>query len=138
MINFSKVALEKIAKKYDLADVYLFGSRISGFSRKDSDLDIAVRFNDGLPGVEKRAKLYGDIFSDLSVCFAEMEVDLVFIDEVPLHLQFKVINSGQLIYANNTEDAMNFQEKTANYYNDYRYFIDEYFKGILEAPIHAK
>ncbi len=131
MIKFNEKKLKKAAKKYDLADIYLFGSRISGFAREDSDLDVGIRFAKGLPE-EHRGKLYGDIFSDLLPCFGREKIDLVFIDEVLLHFQFKIINDGQLIYSKNIEDSMNFQEKIANYYRDYKYFIDEYFNGVLE------
>lgn len=132
MIKFNEEKLKELAKKYDLVDIYLFGSQISGFAREDSDLDIGVRFESGLPKEEERGKLYGNIFSDLSLCFDKIKIDLVFIDEVLLHFQFKIINDGQLIYSKNTENSMNFQEKIANYYRDYEYFIDEYFKGVLE------
>lgn len=132
MIKFNVKKIKDVAKKYDLADVYLFGSRISGFDREDSDLDVAVRFENGLPKEEDRGKLYGDIFSDLSPYFDKIKIDLVFIDEVLLHFQFRIINNGELIYSKNMENSMNFQEKIANYYRDYEYFIDEYFKGVLE------
>lgn len=132
MINFDEIKIKNIAKKYGLADVYIFGSKISGFAREDSDLDVGTRFKNGLPKEQERGKLYGDIFSDLSLCFKNEKVDLVFIDEVLPHFQFKIINDGQLIYSENIKDSMNFQEKIANYYRDYKYFIDEYFKGVLE------
>lgn len=132
MIKFNEEKLKEVAKKYDLADIYLFGSRISGFAREESDLDVGIRFTKGLPKAEERGRLYGDIFSDLLPCFDKLKIDLVFIDEVLLHFQFKIINDGQLIYSKNIKNSMNFQEKTANYYRDYKYFIDEYFKGVLE------
>ena len=134
MIEFNEKKLKSAAKKYDLADIYLFGSRISGFAREESDLDIGVRFAKGLPEEGQRGKLYGNIFSDLLQCFDKVKIDLVFVDEVLLHFQFKIINGGQLIYSKNMENSMNFQEKTANYYRDCKYFIDEYFKGVLEFP----
>ena len=91
MIEFNEKKLKSAAKKYDLADIYLFGSRISGFAREESDLDIGVRFAKGLPEEERRGKLYGDIFSDLLQCFDKVKIDLVFVDEVLLHFQFKII-----------------------------------------------
>lgn len=132
MIKFNEEKLKEVAEKYGLADVYLFGSQISGFVREDSDLDVAVRFENGLPKEEERGKLYGNIFSDLSFCFDNYKIDLVFADEVLLHFQFKIINDGQLIYSVDMEKSLNFQEKVFNYYRDYKYFIDEYFKGVLE------
>jgi predicted nucleotidyltransferase len=135
MIKFSEAKIKEIAGKYGLADVYVFGSKITGFQREDSDVDIGVRFKNGLPEAEKRGKIYGDIFSDLSFCFKGEKLDLVFIDEVPLHFQFKIINEGKIIYSADMNSSADFVEKTAVYYNDYKYFIDEYFQGILEMPV---
>jgi predicted nucleotidyltransferase len=135
MIKFSKIELNKTAKNYQLADIYFFGSQISGFKREDSDLDIGVRFKNGLPKENERGKIYGNIFSDLNLCFKNQKIDLVFIEEVPLHFQFKIINEGVLMYSENFKNSANFQEKTANYYCDYKYFIDEYFKGVLESAV---
>ena len=130
-----KGKIKQVAEKYSLADVYLFGSQISGFAREDSDIDIAVRFEGGLPDASIRGKLYGNIFSDLLLCFGGAKIDLIFLDEAPLHFQFKVINEGKLVYYEDFENSMNFQEKTANFYRDYKYFINEYLKGIIEMPI---
>lgn len=132
-MKFLKTKLNQIAKEYQLADIYLFGSQISGFQREESDFDIAVRFEKGLPKKEKRGKVYGNLFSDLNLCFKNQKIDLVFIQEVPLHFQFKIIDNGELIYSKNLEDSFNFQEKIINYYRDYKYFIDEFFQGILEV-----
>ncbi len=132
-MKFLKTKLNQIAKEYQLVDIYLFGSQISGFQREESDFDIAVRFEKGLPKKEKRGKVYGNLFSDLNLCFKNQKIDLVFIQEVPLHFQFKIIDNGELIYSKNLEDSFNFQEKIINYYRDYKYFIDEFFQGILEV-----
>jgi len=125
--------LNKIAKKYKIADIYFFGSRVEGFEREDSDFDIAIRFErDKMPKIKERMKVYGNLFADLTSCLKE-KVDLVFIEEVPLHFQFKIINNGKLIYSNNFIDSANFQEKTVINYLDYKYFIDDFFQGILET-----
>ncbi|PIP31972.1 hypothetical protein COX24_00665 [bacterium (Candidatus Gribaldobacteria) CG23_combo_of_CG06-09_8_20_14_all_37_87_8] len=130
-MEFSQGKLKKIVKKYQLLEVYLFGSKISGFSREDSDLDVAVRFQRGLPLIEKRAKVYGNLFSDLSSCFSEQKIDLVFIEEVPLHFQFKIVAQGELIFTTNQDNSFSFREKVVNLYRDYKYFIDEFFEGTL-------
>jgi len=39
---------------------------------------------------EKREKIYGDLFSDLSLIFKNKKVDLVFLKEVPLHFKFRI------------------------------------------------
>jgi len=135
MIKFSKIKLKEIAKKYKIADIYFFGSRPLELERPESDFDIGVRLKQGLPKPEKRWGIYGDLFSDLQFCFKGKKIDLVFLEEVPLHFQFKIVTEGELIYSENLEDSYNFQEKVINFYRDYKFFIDEYFQGILEVPI---
>lgn len=135
MRKFFKRKLNEIAKSYQIADIYLFGSQILGFQHPESDFDIGVRFKKGLPEPERRGKIYGNLFSDLQSCFKEKKIDLVFIEEVPLHFQFKIVTEGKLIYSHNLNETHNFKEKIINFYRDYKYFIDEYFEGILEAPI---
>ena len=134
----SKKQLEQlgdIAKKYRIADVYIFGSRIEGFARKDSDLDIGVRFIDGLPNGGAVGKIYGNLASEIQSLFRGYSIDLVLIDEAKLHFQYKVIAKGKLIFSADYENSCNFAESIANRYRDYKYFIDDFFEGIRIAPI---
>lgn len=134
-IKFSKTALVAAAERYQLADIYLFGSNVTGFQREESDFDIGVRFKNGLPNPKERSRIYGDLFSDFSSIFRGEKIDLTFIEEVPLHFQFKIVTEGKLIYAKAMDEALNFLENIANRYRDYKYFIDEYFQGVLARKI---
>ncbi len=135
---FDKKRLEQlggIAKKYRIVDVYIFGSRIDGFAREDSDLDIGVRFTNGLPGGGAIGKIYGNLASEIQSLIKKYKIDLVLIDEAPLHFQYKIITKGKLIFSDDIEDSYNFVESVANKYRDYKYFIDDFFEGIRVAPI---
>ena len=136
-IKFSDKKLKEIAENYGLIEVYLFGSKITGFEREGSDLDVAVRFEDGLPAIAQRGKVYGDIFADLSSIFQGEKIDLSFIEEAPLHLQFKIVSEGEMIYSKEKNQSLNFLEKIVNQYRDYKFFIDEYFQGVLARKIWA-
>lgn len=134
-VKFSNKKLKEIAQRYNLAEVYFFGSKITGFARKDSDLDVAVRFQKGLPPEAERGKIYGNIFADLGPVFKGEKIDLTFIEEALLHLQFKIVCEGELIFAKEKIQAFNFLEKIVNQYRDYKFFIDEYFQGVLARRI---
>jgi len=134
-IKFSDEKLKKIAENYGLIEVYLFGSKITGYEREGSDLDVAVRFQNGLPAIAQRGKIYGDISADLSSVFKGEKVDLSFIEETPLHLQFKIVAQGEMIYSKEKIKSLNFLEKIVNQYRDYKFFIDEYFQGVLARKI---
>ena len=64
-----------ICKKRTVAELYLFGSAVSGDFGQDSDLDFAVLFNEGLTPLE-----HGDAFfalkDDLENLFSR-EIDLI-------------------------------------------------------------
>jgi len=134
-VEFSYEKLKEAAERYGLAEVYLFGSKITGFAREGSDFDVAVRFQNGLPTVTQRGKIYGDIFSDLNGIFKKEKVDLTFVEEAPLHLQYKIVCQGELIFSKEKIQSSNFLEKIANQYRDYKFFIDEYFQGVLARKI---
>lgn len=127
--------LDNIAKKYRIADVYIFGSRVTGYARNDSDLDIGVRFVNGLPGGGAVGKMYGNLASEIQTLARDYHVDLVLIDEAPLHFQYKIITKSKLIFSANYEESYNFVESVANKYRDYKYFIDDFFEGVRIAPI---
>jgi predicted nucleotidyltransferase len=82
-MKFQKRKLKEIAKKYKIADIYLFGSRVLGFERKESDFDIAVRFKGGLPKPKEIGKIYGDLFSELQAVFKGKKIDLVSFKSFP-------------------------------------------------------
>ncbi|PIS38783.1 MAG: hypothetical protein COT34_01890 [Candidatus Nealsonbacteria bacterium CG08_land_8_20_14_0_20_43_11] len=134
-IKFSEEKLKEAAEQYGLIEVYVFGSKITEYEREGSDLDIAVRFKNGLPAVEIRGKIYGDIFSDLTSVFKGEKVDLTFIEEAPLHLQFKIVACGKMIYSKEKIQSLNFLENVVNRYRDYKFFIDEYFQGVLARKV---
>lgn len=123
-----------ICEKHGIREAYIFGSEITGFKHPGSDLDFGIILKKGLPPAKKRMKIYGEIFSDFSTVFSGKKLDLVFLEEVPLHFQFKVLTEGMPVYMTDLEESYNHKEKIINLYRDYKYFIDEFYKGLLEAP----
>lgn len=134
-MNYQKGKIKDIAQKYKIRDIYIFGSEVTGFKHPGSDFDLGIIFSQGLPSLDKRMKIYGQLFNDFSAIFPNKKLDLVFLEETPLHLRFKALTEGELIYSVDLEKAFNYKEKICNLYRDYKYFIDEFYEGILEAPI---
>jgi len=133
MVEFNEQKIKDITEQYKIADIFVFGSRVDGFSREDSDLDVGVRFEIGLPKAQQRGKIYGELFADLNQCFLGQKLDLVFIDEAPLHFKYEIFTKGKMIFSKNLEKSLDFQEYIFNLYRDQKYFIDEFFKGVLES-----
>lgn len=96
--------IHAVAGKYGLSMIYLFGSQaIQGnhylegvdiIFDKTSDLDIAVAFRN-LP--TSLMETYGHLFRDMGEIFNPFDIDLVFLHEVDILLQYEIIK-GVKIY----------------------------------------
>lgn len=97
--NFNKEKIAKIAKKYHLKFVVLFGSRARKEARNiESDLDIAV-----FAGKEVDYKLLLNLFSEFSDVFPEENVDVRSLDITNLLFRYQVIKHGLLLFGNEKE-----------------------------------
>jgi hypothetical protein len=130
-ISFDYDHLDEICREFSIRDVYLFGSTVEGFTHPGSDTDIGIVFSKGLPD-KNRMKLYGDIYSAFNGVFHLLKLDLVFIEELQLHIRFKALTEGELLYTADMEASFNYKEYVINMYRDWKFFIDEFYQGLLE------
>ena len=92
-----KEALKKLAEKYGIILIYIFGSRAEKAKRylerekiiknNFSDLDIAIAFEK--PKID--IKTFGEIYMELSKIFEPFEIDLIFMHEVDPLFQYEII-----------------------------------------------
>ena len=78
-------------KKYNPKKVILFGSRVRGDFKKNSDIDIAVDINLDYRGIRK-LKEKTDVISGL------YSVDLVFFNEIEDDFRKKILKEGKVLY----------------------------------------
>lgn len=71
--------------------VYLYGSRAKGSERDDSDWDLAVMFSSFEHDILERALRPQTLQAELERQFPDIEVSLVDIQEVPVPLQWNII-----------------------------------------------
>lgn len=108
-----KPALELLRRELPaLAGVYLFGSYATGHVRADSDLDLAVYVERGVPRVQIHA-LRQTLASVLGC-----EVDLVDLASVSTVLQAQVINEGRLVDAPRPAAVALFEVRIMRDYQD--------------------
>jgi len=89
-----KDKIARIARKYGLKLVLLFGSEVNGKTHPGSDLDIAVMFEDSAVAEER---LF-DLIAKLQEIFRERNVDLGLINKAdPLFLK-KILERCELVY----------------------------------------
>lgn len=109
--------LKKIAKKFDLSLVVLFGSRLYKKVRKDSDTDIAVQLFRRLKDKEMT-----ELILELSKIFKDL--DLVILNNAPPLLLAKIAESGKILYQRNKSDFANFQIRAVNEYIEFKPLLD--------------
>lgn len=95
-IKSKKELLEKIAQKYSIELILLFGSRISGEIHKESDFDIAYLSKRNLDLMEE-AKL----ICDLMPIFKSEKIDLVNLKKALPLLLFAITDHCQVLYEKN-------------------------------------
>jgi len=92
--NKIKEAFEQNPFKKDIKKISLFGSRLHGNSRKDSDVDLLVEF-------EPEAKIgyfkYVDIQNSLGKYLGK-KIDLVTPESLSKYFRNKVLNEAEIIY----------------------------------------
>lgn len=117
MITTKYSQIHAVAEKYSLSQIYLFGSQaiqgnrylegIDTIPDKTSDLDIALAFRN-LP--TSPMEIYGLLYRDMGEIFDLFNIDLIFMHEVDVLLQYEIIK-GIRIYEADDLLADDFEEK---------------------------
>lgn len=127
----------------EISIIYLFGSRAQGKVHPLSDVDIGVVFENPKKYKDNTMKPYlklYDIFTDVlpkkylrqRFKMREHEFDIVFLQFVPIRLQFKAIKNSKVLYEKNKEKRLNYEEHIMERYCDLKYFYDLSHKHLLE------
>lgn len=84
--------IDYINKKYRISFAYLFGSRARGEENSQSDIDIAVYFEENYTGLDE-VLIRGDIIEEGKAYF-KLPVDLVSLRNSTLLLKYAVVKDG--------------------------------------------
>lgn len=127
MIQFDETCLKRVARKYGLDLVVLFGSHARGRARAGSDVDIAVRRRSRQAEPDSLAL---EIAAALERAFPEAaEVDVTFLNGAGSLLLFQVAATGRPLYEGHPLLFWQFQSYAARRYDDdlkYRLRRDAY------------
>lgn len=94
MSSSQKEKIRRIAQKYGIVFVVLFGSKARiEKPNAETDLDIAVLVK-GKPNY----KLFGKLFSGFSDIFAGENVDVRFLNDYDLLFRYEVVKDGILLF----------------------------------------
>jgi predicted nucleotidyltransferase len=120
----------------DVMAAYLFGSRVVGKMRPDSDVDTAVLLSeeDGVVRFERRLRLMSEV-SD--VC--GREADVVVLNDAPPLLQGQILRHGWLIFERDQQARVEFEVRAGKIYADLkpmrRFFQQALFREIKEVGL---
>ena len=88
-----KAIIAPIAKKYNLNEVYLFGSYARGEATEKSDIDFVMNFSDTIT-----LFTYAEIIEELEELFGK-KVDVVSHNSASPRLLYQIIDEEILMYA---------------------------------------
>ena len=118
---------------------YLFGYRVAGKARSDSDVDTAVLLSeeDGVARFERRLRLMNEV-SD--VC--GREADVIVLNDAPPLLQHQVLKHGRLVFERDRAARVEFEVRAGKIYADLkpmrRFFQEALFREIQEVGLGGR
>lgn len=124
-----KLKLKKIFSTYpSILAAYFYGSQITGYTNKKSDLDLAVITDDA------NSIKYGDLYLKMSQIIKGREVDLRIItsEESPTYL-FQVLKNGQTVYQRDELEKVKFESKVLRDFYDTQHIRDIYDSYLKQA-----
>ena len=104
-----------------IACLYLFGSQATGAAGPMSDFDFGILMEGYKPlSRKKRNALYDGLLEILESKIKRLcNIDIVFLREAPLQLQFHAISVGKVIFESNARARADYHEKITEAYADF-------------------
>lgn len=143
MIKRSKVDFNKVDKvlpglgdifvpyRAKIVAAYLFGSYAAGRVTPLSDIDIAVLLSDDMPE-EEYLHLRSELYADLSKFLGTDEIDIIFLNNAPLSMQYGVLKDKKVLYCSDWEKMIDFESRVIKLYLDIKLLRDEFNQEFLK------
>jgi uncharacterized protein len=109
-------------KELGIAIVYLFGSKAIGRESPLSDIDIGVVLRT-VPPVDTR-ELYSRVFGVFSDLYPRGKLDITFLQNASLALQFSAIKSGKVLFEEDPRMTADYENLVVNQFLDFQPVLD--------------
>lgn len=139
MLRMDMILSEK--SKQELAGLgvgvlYLYGSRVQGTARENSDYDVGVVFTD-----PKRADLdmnqYSSLYSVISDIIPDTlngpKLDIAILQSANAKLQMDAVQYGSVLFECDHRTRADYEESVIKLYDDYRFLQREYEDATFTA-----
>ncbi len=135
---------DRICKDYGILAAYVFGSMaeegaafLEGKEYEKTedplaDIDMGVVFLERPFSPKERIRTYGRLYSELNEILSPFTLDLIFLQETGVILQFEAI-SGLVVYSCDEDKRLEYEEMVIKRYQDWKPDYDQYTKEVLEA-----
>lgn len=121
--------LNQINEQYPIEFAYLFGSFATGTSNKESDIDIAIMFQEKYD-CKREVIIKGNIV-DMGEKNFQRKLDIVSLHSATLLLKYEVVKNGiPLIESNKRAE---FESLALREYFDFQHYAKVYNKAMIEA-----
>lgn len=115
-------------KRHGPTAIYLFGSAVTGPLHPGSDLDLAVLFP---PHKRLTTREKGTLAADAEDA-AGIAVDLVFLAEARLPVQFEVVRNGRVLWEQSPDARTDFEEAVLRQYMDFEPLLRRSYQEMLQ------
>ena len=126
-----KRQLREKFKELGILAIYLFGSKARGRVVHSGDVDIGIVLNDPPADGDSRA-LYHALYLLFTEIYPGSKLDIVFLQVVPLSLQYSAINEGKVLFKEDPKLTADYEEKVMKLYLDFKPVLDYFDKVAME------
>ena len=121
--------LDRINQQYPIEFAYLFGSFATEKYNKESDIDIAIMFQEKYQ-FKKEAIIKGNIIA-MGMKYFQRKLDVISLNSATPLLKYEVVKKGSLL--KESKRRAEFESLALREYFDFQYYAEIYNKAMIEA-----
>jgi len=121
-----RARLAAVCRKHPVTLAYLFGSHARGTADAESDIDVAVVAQPSLSrGDRQRLRFRLLRACDDALPLPHARIDIVVLQDVPILLQYNVVRSGRVLFAETENVRRAFEVEVERRYEDEQPLLDQ-------------
>lgn len=121
----------EIMKNLNVELAIVFGSRAEGTEHAGSDTDIGIVFYDESRKREEPVKVYSALLDEFRRAFEAEVIDIVYLKETPLSLQYNAVENGAALYQRSPSSLADYKEDVLKKYFDFKFFENIFNQALI-------